>query len=119
MMTISEQISRNVTPLTPGHQKALEWINSSPRRMLIGEEWAVLESLDTGVGFASAVGRAAQVAEIFRYYAGWPTKIFGTTNPMDASRFQYMLREPMGVCGLINAWNVPLVMAANKIAPTL
>ena len=83
------------------------------------EELAVLESLDMGAPLSATRGRAAQVAEIFRYYAGWPTKIQGATNPMDASRFQYMLREPMGVCALINAWNVPLVMAATKIAPTL
>lgn len=55
----------------------------------------------------------------FRYYAGWATKIYGTTNASDAKRFIYMLREPMGVCALINAWNVPLVMAATKIAPAM
>ena len=83
------------------------------------EELAVLETLDNGAPLSQTMGRATQVAEIFRYYAGWPTKILGTTNPSDDSRFIYMLREPMGVCGLINAWNVPLVMAANKIAPAL
>jgi phenylacetaldehyde dehydrogenase len=30
-----------------------------------------------------------------------------------------MLREPMGVCALINAWNVPLVTAAMKLAPSI
>jgi acyl-CoA reductase-like NAD-dependent aldehyde dehydrogenase len=83
------------------------------------EELAVLETLDMGAPLSATRGRATQVAEIFRYYAGWPTKIHGTTNPMDASRFQYMLREPMGVCALINAWNVPLVMAGIKIAAAL
>ncbi|MEJ8851203.1 aldehyde dehydrogenase family protein [Variovorax rhizosphaerae] len=178
--------------LTPEHRKALDWLKSGPKRLLIGGKWvdaqsgktfatvnpsteetlamvaeadsadidaavvaarrafesstwsgisphertrlllriadavernakelAVLETLDMGAPYATNLGRAMQVAEIFRYYAGWPTKLFGTTNPMDASRFQYMLREPMGVCALINAWNVPLVMAANKIAPAL
>ncbi|WP_284503530.1 aldehyde dehydrogenase family protein [Caballeronia sp. GAWG1-1] len=83
------------------------------------DELAVLETLDNGMPLASSTARATQVAEIFRYYAGWPTKMFGTTNPTDSERFIYMLREPMGVCGLINAWNVPLVMAAMKIAPAL
>ena len=83
------------------------------------QELAYLETLDMGAPLPDNVGRAAQVATIFRYYAGWTSKICGTTNPTDAARFQYMLREPMGVCGLINAWNVPLVMAANKIAPAL
>ncbi|MBB3181065.1 aldehyde dehydrogenase family protein [Variovorax sp. Sphag1AA] len=83
------------------------------------EELAVLETLDNGAPLSATRARATQVAEIFRYYAGWPTKIHGTTNPTDDSRFLYMLREPMGVCALINAWNVPLVMAGMKIAPAL
>jgi len=83
------------------------------------EELAVIEALDMGAPLATCRGRVSQVAQVFRYYAGWTTKIHGTTNPMDASRFQYMLREPMGVCALINAWNVPIVMAGHKIAPAL
>jgi acyl-CoA reductase-like NAD-dependent aldehyde dehydrogenase len=83
------------------------------------DELAVLETLDVGAPLAFSLRHVAHVAETFRYYAGWPTKILGTTNPTDGSRFIYMLREPMGVCALINAWNVPLVMAATKIAPAL
>lgn len=83
------------------------------------EELAVLETLDNGMPYTSSYARVMQGAETFRYYAGWPTKIYGTTNPTDSARFIYMLREPMGVCGLINAWNVPFVMAAMKIAPAL
>ena len=83
------------------------------------EELAVLETLDNGTPLSASRDRVEYVAETFRYYAGWPTKILGTTNPTDGSRFIYMLREPMGVCALINAWNVPLPMAAMKIAPAL
>jgi acyl-CoA reductase-like NAD-dependent aldehyde dehydrogenase len=83
------------------------------------DELAVLETLDMGAPLAFSKGRIAACAELFRYYAGWPTKIMGTTNPSDGSRFIYMLREPMGVCALINAWNVPLVMAATKISMAL
>jgi len=83
------------------------------------EELAVLETLDVGAPLAFAQRHVAHSAETFRYYAGWPTKIYGTTNPTGEDRFIYMLREPMGVCALINAWNVPLVMAATKIAPAL
>jgi acyl-CoA reductase-like NAD-dependent aldehyde dehydrogenase len=83
------------------------------------EELAILESLDMGAPIATTIPRVTTAAEMFRYYAGWPTKIMGTTNPTDASRFIYMLREPMGVCALINAWNVPLLMAASKLGPAL
>jgi phenylacetaldehyde dehydrogenase len=83
------------------------------------EELAVLDTLDMGAPLALNRARAAQTAELFRYFAGWPTKMYGTTNPTDSARFIFMLREPMGVCALINAWNVPLVTAAMKLAPSL
>lgn len=178
--------------LPPGHQKALEWLRGSPKKLLIGGAWvnavsgktfktidpateqtltevaeadsadidaavkaarraleapswsgisphertryllkiadaielhadelAVLETLDMGAPVTFSAGRVAAAAELFRYYAGWASKIYGTTNPSDAARFIYTLREPMGVCALINAWNVPIVMAATKLAPAL
>lgn len=83
------------------------------------DELALLETLDMGAPLTFSHGRVAAAAELFRYYAGWPTKIHGTTSPTDSARFVYMLREPMGVCALINAWNVPIVMAASKLGPAL
>ena len=72
------------------------------------EDLGELESLDNGksVGIATGVDvRAA--AECFRYYAGWPTKLTGTTNTpsmllADPSQefHAYTRREPVGVCGL-------------------
>jgi acyl-CoA reductase-like NAD-dependent aldehyde dehydrogenase len=59
------------------------------------------------------------VAKVFRYYAGWPTKLGGETNPSGPSLFNFTLREPLGVCGQIIPWNGPLSMAAWKIAPAL
>ena len=49
------------------------------------DELAMLESLDNGKPLA--VARAADVAlaaDLFRYMAGWPTKIEGTTVPISA-----------------------------------
>lgn len=82
-------------------------------------ELAALESLDNGMPLWYANANVAAAAEVFRYYAGWPSKLFGATNPTDPSAFNYTLREPMGVCGQITAWNVPLMMAAIKISNAL
>jgi len=84
-----------------------------------GLEFAALETLDNGmpIWFSSAMIGAA--SDVFRYYAGWCTKILGTTNPTDSSSFIFTLREPVGVCGQITPWNVPLFLAALKIAPAL
>src|SRR5262245_563294 len=84
------------------------------------DELAQLESLDNGKPiFESSNIDVPAAAEVFRYYAGWPTKIYGETNPSDPQFFSYTLREPVGVCGQIIPWNFPLLMAAWKIAPAL
>jgi acyl-CoA reductase-like NAD-dependent aldehyde dehydrogenase len=84
------------------------------------DELAELESLDNGKPLSQArTIDIAGAAGVLRYFAGWPTKIYGETNPSDPGTFNYTLREPIGVCGLIVPWNFPLMMALTKIAPAL
>jgi acyl-CoA reductase-like NAD-dependent aldehyde dehydrogenase len=83
------------------------------------DELAAIETLDNGMPLWYAAGSVRAVVEQFRYYAGWATKIFGATNPSAPDIFNYTLREPVGVCGQIIAWNVPVVMAGMKIANAL
>jgi len=90
------------------------------------EEFAYLESLDNGKPLT--VARAADVplaVDLFRYMAGWTTKLEGNTIPLSvpytpgAKYFSYTLREPVGVVGQIIPWNFPLLMAAWKLGPAL
>src|SRR6202790_1583883 len=90
------------------------------------EEFATLETLDNGKPLT--VARAADVplaVEMFRYMAGWATKLEGTTIPLSVpytpgvNYHAYTLREPVGVVGQIIPWNFPLMMAAWKLAPAL
>ena len=90
------------------------------------EEFARLESLDNGKPLA--VARVADVPlaiDLFRYMAGWATKIHGSTFPISvpyapgAKFFAYTQREPIGVVGQIIPWNFPLLMAAWKLGPAL
>jgi acyl-CoA reductase-like NAD-dependent aldehyde dehydrogenase len=84
------------------------------------DELAELESRDVGKPLAEARGRDLKFAsQTWLYYSGWPTKIFGTTNPASPGVFTYTLREPLGVVGVITPWNFPLVIASWKIAPAL
>ena len=59
------------------------------------------------------------VAEVFRYFAGWATKIMGDTVPVRGPFLNYTLREPIGVIAAITPWNFPLLLASWKIAPAL
>ena len=83
-------------------------------------ELAQLEAIDGGKPIKQASGEMWAAGECFRYYSGWPTKIFGETNPSPTdTMFVYSTREPVGVCGQIIPWNFPLIMAAWKLAPAL
>jgi len=89
------------------------------------EEFAQIESLDNGKPLS--VARVADVplaVDLFRYMAGWATKIEGNTIPISTKSkrnlyFAYTRREPVGVVGQIIPWNFPLLMAAWKLGPAL
>jgi acyl-CoA reductase-like NAD-dependent aldehyde dehydrogenase len=83
------------------------------------EELATLETLNNGMAISLARGMVSGAADVFRYYGGWSTKIYGETNPSDPGFFNYTLREPVGVCGQIIPWNGPIAMFAWKVAPAL
>jgi acyl-CoA reductase-like NAD-dependent aldehyde dehydrogenase len=85
------------------------------------DELAELETLDNGKPIRTArQGDLPTAIKHFRYYAGWASKLEGSTIPVSyPNQFVYTLREPMGVVGLIIPWNFPLVMAAWKLAPAL
>jgi phenylacetaldehyde dehydrogenase len=86
------------------------------------EEFAQLESLDNGKLLAAArEDDLPDAINMFRYMAGWATKIEGQTIPLTGSNqyFAYTRREPVGVVGQIIPWNFPLLMAAWKLAPAL
>jgi acyl-CoA reductase-like NAD-dependent aldehyde dehydrogenase len=84
------------------------------------DEMARLESLCTGKTlFDSGKVEIPFAAEVFRYYAGWATKIHGETLVLRDGAFTMTLREPIGVVGAIVPWNFPFLLASWKIAPAL
>ncbi len=90
------------------------------------EEFAQLESLDNGKPLTIARGADVPLAvDLFRYMAGWATKVEGTTIPISVpytpgtKYLAYTMREPVGVVGQIIPWNFPLLMAAWKLGPAL
>lgn len=84
-------------------------------------ELAELETLDNGKPLrVSSRVDVPQAVRHFRYYAGWASKIEGSTVPVSyPNQLVYTVREPMGVVGLIIPWNFPLLMSAWKLAPAL
>ncbi len=87
---------------------------------------AEIESVENGksIGLAKGVSVGGTV-DWLRYYAGWATKIEGSTLETSAivppgSKYMTMtVKEPVGVVGAIVPWNFPLTLAMWKIAPAL
>ncbi|MEO0339723.1 MAG: aldehyde dehydrogenase family protein [Bacteroidota bacterium] len=78
-----------------------------------------LESLDNGKPLDKAAYDITGVINHFRYYAGWATKIEGSSIPVHTDKVVYTRKEALGVVGLIVPWNFPLMIAAWKLAPAL
>ncbi len=77
-------------------------------------ELSQIESLDSGKPIKLSSGEIWAAGEAFRYYSGWPTKVFGETNPSTDEMFVYSLREPVGVCGE-QAEREPLLVADQLV----
>jgi betaine-aldehyde dehydrogenase len=83
------------------------------------EELSQLESRQIGKPISGARWEVAQVAKVLEFYAGATTKLHGATIPVTRPGFDFTLREPIGVVGLIVPWNFPIMMAAWKVGPAL
>ncbi|MFN2622395.1 MAG: aldehyde dehydrogenase [Chthoniobacterales bacterium] len=84
------------------------------------EKLARAESIDTGKPLALARSLdIPRAASNFRFFA---TAILHTENEAhvtDGVAFNYTLRQPRGVAGLISPWNLPLYLLSWKIAPAI
>jgi len=83
------------------------------------EELVRLETMDNGKPLRESRFDVADAVACFRYYAGIVTKPDGQTYHVADPVQAMVVREPIGVCGLIVPWNYPLLMAVWKIAPAL
>src|SRR5579863_7733487 len=70
--------------LTP-HQRTHALLRIAETIDQHADELAAIESFDVGMPLWLSTAQARGTAETFRYYAGWPSKIFGGTIPKDVS----------------------------------
>lgn len=83
------------------------------------DELTELEVQNNGKTRREAQSDAEESANTFRYYAGLlqntPGQVYEAADDMQTM----IIKEPMGVAGLIVPWNFPLLMSVWKIAPAL
>jgi betaine-aldehyde dehydrogenase len=83
-------------------------------------EMARMESLDTGKRLVESELDIDDVTSVFRHFGrvadAEAGRVVDTGMPGVVSR---VVREPVGVCGLITPWNYPLLQVSWKVAPAL
>ena len=81
---------------------------------------AAIETEQNGKLFAEMRAQARIAQDWLYYFGGLADKIEGTVIPLDRqSIFNYTLREPLGVVGVITPWNSPTFIAIMSLAPAL
>jgi len=83
-------------------------------------ELAVLESLDSGKTiYDCATVDIPETIHCLKWHAEAIDKIYDQVSPASDDHMALLVREPIGVVGLVLPWNFPLLMLAWKIGPAL
>ena len=84
------------------------------------QELSELETRDTGKPLSETlVADATSGADALEYFGGLAGSLTGEHIPLPGGDWAYTVREPLGVCVGIGAWNYPTQIACWKAAPAL
>ncbi len=105
---------------TPGVARAELMFKLADALVRESDALARIETQDNGKIIRETRNQLLFAARNYRFFAGAADKLTGETKPLDRETvFDYTTLEPLGVCALITAWNSPLQLLANKLAPAL
>lgn len=83
-------------------------------------ELAVIESLDSGKPVSECQNTdVPEAIHTIRWHAELIDKIYDNTAPVGSGATALVVREPVGIVGLVLPWNFPLLMLAWKLGPAL
>jgi succinate-semialdehyde dehydrogenase/glutarate-semialdehyde dehydrogenase len=84
------------------------------------EDIGKIITAENGKAKSDAEGEALFSAGFFEWFSEEAPRIYGDVVPhSNPSARTQVLKEPVGVCGLITPWNFPMAMGARKIAAAL
>lgn len=105
--------------LSPAERKAvmLRWADLLK---VHAEELAALDCIDAGKPISECLNTDMPATiETFYWYAEAIDKIFGKVSPTGHDTLGIIVKEPIGVVGVVLPWNFPAQMFAWKVAPAL
>ncbi|MBN9885876.1 aldehyde dehydrogenase [Salipiger abyssi] len=84
------------------------------------DRFGLMESTDNGKVIRETRAQMGFSARQYRFFAGYADKLWGQTIPLDdPDVFDFTTRVPVGVVVLVTAWNSPMALLSNKLAPAL
>lgn len=84
------------------------------------EDIGKIVTAENGKAKADGEGEALFAASFFEWFAEEAPRVYGDVVPhSNPSNRTQVLKEPVGVCGLITPWNFPVAMGARKVAAAL
>jgi len=84
------------------------------------KEIATIVSLETGMSFKQALGETGGAIAQGEFMAGEGRRLYGrTTTSAVPNKYAMVVRQPLGVAGLIIAANTPIANVAWKVFPAL
>ncbi|XP_038046475.1 4-trimethylaminobutyraldehyde dehydrogenase-like [Patiria miniata] len=83
------------------------------------EEFATMETVNVGKSISESRGDIFSATDALEFFAGLAPSLAGEHFQYPGGTFGYTVREPLGVCAGIGAWNFPIQMVGWKSAPAL
>lgn len=80
---------------------------------------AEIQTSENGKIIRDSRAELRSAADLFDYYSGLVRGLYGKTNLPYENTMSFIIREPIGVVGIIAPWNAPIVLLARSLAPAL
>jgi acyl-CoA reductase-like NAD-dependent aldehyde dehydrogenase len=105
---------------TPGLEKADKLHHAARRIREDAEGLAILLTREGGKPLPENRDEVEWIAACLDYYAEIGRDVVGRViSPVARNQFNFVVKEPYGVAGLIVPWNYPLLLLAWKLAPAI
>jgi succinate-semialdehyde dehydrogenase/glutarate-semialdehyde dehydrogenase len=84
------------------------------------DDLALIMTTEQGKPLAEAGGEIAYAASFIEWFAEEAKRVYGDVIPQhQPDKRLVVIKQPVGVCGLITPWNFPAAMITRKAAPAL
>lgn len=103
-------------PRMSGAERSAIMLRVADRIVARADELALAECLEVGKPIAQAKGEILYCADLWTYAAGQARALEGQShNAIGDDRLGLVLREPIGVVGIITPWNFPFIIASERV----